>query len=629
MVNETDGSSVAAPVDAARLRVVEKAVEAWKGQLVDVGGRNTLLYYKDLKQGTLDLRANGASPATVDLLLGSHTVRISNLFPGGEDEDQAAGQRLTPLAAAAKRARTVRAKATENFEERGIETLFLAWGMATWTNQIGTATPAAPVLLRQASLIPLGTAGEDYELSLPGEWEVNPTLLHFLATEHQVKVTAMELLDLLADDDAGLPDDQPVFERLCKLAHDVPAFSVADRVVLGNFSYAKLPMVNDLEVALAGGQLASNELLAAIAGDGAAAEIVRGRHPGVQSDEPDMTPPADEFLVLDADASQSFAINTAVRGGDLVVEGPPGTGKSQTIANLISSLSARGKKVLFVAEKRAAIDAVLERLNGVGLGDLVLDLHDGAGSRKKVAQDLARALAAAESIPLTDHSESHQRLERRRESLRKWRDALHARREPWGISVYELQAELIGLRRTETVTSRLDRDVIGRLGGDAYRLAAPQLEDFAELGGLAVAVGSSPWRAAFDAHLVTSADQVTEARDAVAALATRTLPQTRAQLHRVADACGFHRPGTLSAWVDLIGLVEEVAVTLDGFDAAIFDEADALAADLAPAARGAAGRVAAAIGNGSYRRARKRVAELAGGRNDAAADMYAAVTAAT
>src|ERR1019366_10452826 len=96
--------------------------------------------------------------------------------------------------------------------------------------------------------------------------------------------------------------------------------------------------------------------------------------------QPDTVPPADEFLVLDADASQSYAINCAVGGADLVIDGPPGTGKSQTIANLVAALSARGQRILFVAEKRAAIDAVLDRLHRAGLADLGLDLPAGAGS---------------------------------------------------------------------------------------------------------------------------------------------------------------------------------------------------------------------------------------------------------
>ena len=520
-------------IDPSRLRAVERAVDSWKGQLVDVGGRNTLLYYKDLKQGTLDLRTQGSSPDAVARLLGSHTVRLSDIFSSPALPAPAAGaptaappdRKLSPAAAAAKRARTVRAKAVENFEERGIETLFLAWGMATWTNQIGTATPAAPVLLCEAALVPRGTAGEDFDLSLPGDYEINPTLVHFLATEFKIDLKAEELLDLLEEDASGIPDATLLFERLAKVAAEVPKFAVADRVVLGNFSYAKLPMVNDLEAALAGGQLATNEMLAAIAGDGQAAQALRDRHPGVTADEPDRTPPSDEFLVLDADASQSYAINTAVRGGDLVVEGPPGTGKSQTIANLIATLAARGQRVLFVAEKRAAIDAVVERLNGVGLGNLVFDLHDGVKSRKRVAQELSASLAAAESIPLTDHSASHARLERRRGSLRAWRDALHLKRAPWNMSVYDIQAELLELRRTETKTVQFDRDVVTHLGEDAYRAAAVDLEDFAELGGFAVVVGTSPWRRAFEGHLVTSSDQVTEALDAAAALAGRTLPE--------------------------------------------------------------------------------------------------------
>ena len=105
-------------------------------------------------------------------------------------------------------------------------------------------------------------------------------------------------------------------------------------------------------------------------------------------------PPADEFLVLDADSSQNYAINAVLAGQGLIIKGPPGTGKSQTIANLVSSLVARGKRVLFVAEKRAAIDAVTKRLHQRKLGELVLDLHGGVSSRRKVAESLAAALTA-------------------------------------------------------------------------------------------------------------------------------------------------------------------------------------------------------------------------------------------
>lgn len=128
-VEATSGS------EPARLDAMRRAQQIWVGQLVDLGGRNTLLYYRDLKVGTLDLSpGSGANDVAVDQLIGSHTVALGILF--GEDG----------RAEATRRARTIRAKATENFEERGVRTLFLAWGMATWTSERIASTPAAPVL---------------------------------------------------------------------------------------------------------------------------------------------------------------------------------------------------------------------------------------------------------------------------------------------------------------------------------------------------------------------------------------------------------------------------------------------------------------------------------------------------
>ena len=153
-------------------------------------------------------------------------------------------------------------------------------------------------------------------------------------------------------------------------------------------------MVKDIENAL--DELVAHELIAAMAGDEQAREAIRGQGPGPDAiPGPDQMPLADEFLVLDADSSQNYAINAVLAGQSLIIKGPPGTGKSQTIANLIASLVARGKKVLFVAEKRAAIDAVTKRLHQQGLGELVLDLHDGVSSRRAFAQTIGQALAAS------------------------------------------------------------------------------------------------------------------------------------------------------------------------------------------------------------------------------------------
>jgi Protein of unknown function (DUF4011) len=163
--------------------------------------------------------------------LGTYTVRFSQAFDD--------------LAPAARRGRAILTRADGNYQEKGLQTLFLAWGMATWTNMRSTFTPCAPILLRQAHLVARGAAAEDFDLSLLGEWEINPTLLHVLGYDLDLRVSAESPLDLL-DPDAEPPQATAYFDRLAKEAAAFTGFAVEDRVVLANFSYAKLPMVNDL-----------------------------------------------------------------------------------------------------------------------------------------------------------------------------------------------------------------------------------------------------------------------------------------------------------------------------------------------------------------------------------------------
>ena len=322
---DSDSASVS-DATGRRAEAIEKAVKVWTGQLVDLTARNNLLYFRDLKVGTLDL---GPAPTRPPLRRPRRQDASSQAALSDDDAH----------ADAVRRARAVHNRAQEHFEERGLETLFLAVGMATWTKpaRLGDAAGAP------CSCVPpargRGAAQEEFELSITGDLEVNPTLLQMLQSDFDVACDPDELLSRAA---SRAPSTRPeeldvTYQWLSERCASCRASRSRTVFVLGTFTYAKLPMVKDLEGSVEA--MVEHDLVAALAGDAEARAAVRvGGEASTRS--PNRIPPADEFLVLDADASQNYAINAVLAGEDLIVKGPPGTGKSQTIANLISTLVA-------------------------------------------------------------------------------------------------------------------------------------------------------------------------------------------------------------------------------------------------------------------------------------------------
>jgi REase_MTES_1575/Protein of unknown function (DUF4011)/AAA domain len=588
---DPDANASGGPVDDDRRARVQRAVRIWTRQLIDLGARNNLLFYKDLKRGTISL--DEATPAVVDELLARRKVRLARLFPDAVE-------------AQARRARTIRKKAQELFEERGLEALYLACGLATW-DSVGP-TPAAPVLLAPIRLSPRGAAQEDFDLEISGELEVNPTLLHLLATEFAVQCGAEELLSHTEIEGAiDTPDElSAVYRWLEGHASGVPGFAVTQRLVLGTFAYAKLPMVNDL--AASEDALVEHDLIAAIAGDPGARESIRSRLSTVDATEPNRIPPGDEFLILDADSSQNWAINACLAGQDVIVRGPPGTGKSQTIANLIATLVARDKRVLFVAEKRAAIDAVLSRLAGCDLSDLVLDLHGGSGSKKKLAQALARTLNAHATLTLPRLDEQHADLTRRREQLNRREEALHRSREPWQISVYELQADLIGLGDAADANVRFRGDVLMGLDRESYRAARDDLGEWSGLGAATLPTSGNPWASAE----VVSADEARDALALVTRLRDHTLPNLERAVRTATKEVGYRWPDTVAGWRSYLELCQRTETLLGSFTPSLFDaDLTAIAVALASAKQGFARRATAGL-SGEYRRAKSQMRAVLG-----------------
>ncbi|GAA2745176.1 hypothetical protein GCM10009868_25650 [Terrabacter aerolatus] len=527
---------------------VAAAVKTWQRTLVDLGGRNTLLWYRDLPSGTLDLTT--AHPGGVSMLLAGRRTRLSDLVrePAAFEE-------------ARRRARAIRSKALELREERGIAAGFIAIGMATWSVPRAARPPASPVLLRSLVLRQTGAAQEDFELDLGPDAEFNPVLREYLRSEQGIEIDADALADLASAGNGF--DPYPVYAALGHACERVPEFEITPRLVLGTFSYAKLPMVADL--ALQGATLADHDVVAALAGDESALAAVRLRVPESEPD-PD---PEHEYLVLDADSSQHAAIDAVRAGAHLVVKGPPGTGKSQTIVNLIASLAAEGKSTLFVAEKRAAIDAVLTRLDRLGLGDLVLDAYDGPTNKRATAQQFARSLEAAIDNDAPDTDRTTADLRDRRARLQRHVEALHAVRDPWGVSAHEAQEALVELgTRTPPPTChvRLGSRELGSLSRTRAVELGRRLRDAAGLGAW-TREGDDPW---FGARIL-SADDASRALDITTKHSTSGLDDAARQLNRILSESRVPEANSLADWKSAFATMASVRETLEVFRPEVFD----------------------------------------------------------
>ena len=289
-----------------------------------------------------------------------------------------------------------------------------------------------------------------------------------------------------------------------------------------------------------------------------------------------------DVLVLDADSSQQEAIEAVRSGSHLVVHGPPGTGKSQTIANLIATLAADGRRVLFVAEKRAAIDAVVGRLERVGLGDLVLDLHAGAHGRRRVARELVdgldriadtgalptRGVPAPADVSRVVSADAVRRATA--EQLAGHVGALHERREPWGVSLYDVQEAVSAFAALPTPPRsrvRLHGEALAALDREGTAAAAAAVTTVASLADWDGAGASDPW---FGAGIRTP-EEAAEARERVQRLAAGGVDGTARTLAEV--FVGIHLPEapTTKDWGNVLTTVGEVRDTLEVFRPDVFD----------------------------------------------------------
>jgi len=271
-------------------------------------------------------------------------------------------------------------------EEMGISTLFAAFCFLEWYEaETSDVAFFAPLLLLPVQ-IDRDLKDHRYRYFISGNDGAEPTY-NVSLKERLKRDYALEIPELEEDD-----TPEAYAERTSRAVRTKQRWKIHRYVVVGHFSFSRLVMYEDLAPERwPGSGLQNQDLIRTLlAGSSSESEDAHAPEFDVESDEIEKHVPV---LITDADSSQFSAIVDAMKGRSFALKGPPGTGKSQTITNLIAAAMAAGRRVLFVAEKQAALEVVSKRLGEAGLAPFVLELHSTKANKKRLLESFEERLA--------------------------------------------------------------------------------------------------------------------------------------------------------------------------------------------------------------------------------------------
>ncbi|WP_169079167.1 DUF3320 domain-containing protein [Microcella alkalica] len=437
---------------------VRSAIGQWRDSLVNLSSRNRLINYRPTRSSTIEFTRH--DPETVFSTINSPAPTFTKgtrppekTKVVGDDEAEVALENLEEAVLSQihefdfdsypdhlfadktqrevdKCLRNLAGIAKREFLDKGLRVLYLALGELRWLEDSGDKR-RSPLLLLPVELTAPGPRERMYVEFSDDDVAINPALALRLSEEYGIDLPLLE--DVLAKiENDGIAAALDLFRQV-----EYPdGWEVAELSALGAFMFAKEAMYRDLLDNEA--RIEESGLIQALAGGGDSESGNFLFEPYGEDEIDTVSPPETAPLVLDADASQRAAIQAAVEGRSFTLDGPPGTGKSQTIANMIAALIAAGKSVLFVSEKAVALDVVRDRLSERGLEPFLFELHSSKAARKEVASKLGQALSARPLPPPGMSEIALGQLREARRSLSDYAMAANELREPLGASFHQV-----------------------------------------------------------------------------------------------------------------------------------------------------------------------------------------------
>ncbi len=511
----------------------EGRLDQWQRKLLDLSARNPLLNHRGTASSIALLCPDPAE--LEDLLADGNKIKIlelPDLTSGGDrDEDVYRLRNVADLEAEFiksglarnevyvrsdgkkldQRLVTLFRKAKSDLAEGGANTLFLAIGFLRWSRpEAPTKVFKAPLILVPAELRRKSVRSGPVLLRHDDEARFNTTLLQMLKQDFDLNIKGLD--GELPTDAFGI-DVPGIWDRVRREVRDEEGFEVVEDVVLGTFSFAKYLMWKDLVDRT--DDLRSSPVVKHLL-DTPRDPYKSGQSFTQPSDLDSNRSPGELFLPLPADSSQIAAVVASGEGKDFVIIGPPGTGKSQTISNLIAHNLALGRTVLFVSEKQAALNVVYRRVKEVGLGSFCLELHSNKARKVDVLGQFKEAWETSGAQTQIEWQEETSRLKRIRDVLNGYVIALH-KRHRCGLSVHSaigLAAKGEHIPEVQVSFERADQHSVGELEElnelvRRLKLIAGQLDDLGThpLSG----IGHDDWSNSWQRKIVEAANQLSGA----------------------------------------------------------------------------------------------------------------------
>lgn len=354
-------------------------------------------------------------------------------------------------------------------EERGVVTLYITLGAIRW-NDDALGESISPIILIPCEFVYKGPNTALKIKMTDEEIQLNPAVSYYFREKHKIEFPELPV-------ELDKETLQKFFKNIEKVLHERD-WQLLDEVWVGTFSFESLVLYQDLKLLVE--VACTNPLIAALA------HALNSEPEASEALSEDLdslkTPEIIPIPILPADSSQVQALAYASASDNLVVHGPPGTGKSQTISNIIADALGKNKKILFVSAKMAALNVVFNRLKNEGLGQFCLEAHGVKAGKLKIIEDLKRTIESDDFNSMGSIQQELDNLQKTKKQLNEYIIALHKIIPPANWSIFQAIGKYSKLQKIATVKGSLPWEDILEVTSSDIDSRVDALHELAQMG---------------------------------------------------------------------------------------------------------------------------------------------------